>query len=513
MATAAEVRVDRSTLPLSELARHVVYPTGIVDSVWYDLAPRFDEWGIRWSRWQDGAGQLTLGLRADGKYASTVGGVSWSIPRQVAKTFQAGRTCFGLATQYDDMTILWTAHRIRTATQTFQKLAGFAQRKAVKRYLRVDRSDGIRAANGEQEIRFRNGSRILFGAREQGFGRGFDEVDVEVFDEAQILTERALDDMVPATNQSRNPHGALLLFMGTPPRPGVDPGDVFRDRRRRALDGKPADAVMFERGDAMYLEFSADPNVGTPGGPALDDEAQIAKANPSYPHRTPPESIARMRANLGSDESWRREALGVWDEDDVGTGAIDADAWSSHRGTLVAPVGPVVLAADTSLDRKLSALLAVGAGEDRVPQLRTVRAGAGSMWLPELVVRVCREHPEVEAIVIDDKKSTEPIAEAVTAALDNAGLQVQIVRTSYPDMAEACAKTFDVIHEGTLRHGADPMLDAAVRSAVKKEIEGSFVWSRQRSGAAVVPLVAASLALWEWLRRTDDEYDVLDSVL
>lgn len=51
----------------------------------------------------------------------------------------------------------------------------------------------------------------------QGFGRGFDAVDVEIFDEAQILTVKALNDMIPATNVSPNP---LIVFMGTPPQPG-----------------------------------------------------------------------------------------------------------------------------------------------------------------------------------------------------------------------------------------------------------------------------------------------------
>jgi hypothetical protein len=111
--------------------------------------------------------------------------------------------------------------------------------------------NGIRTANGEQEIRFRNGSVIMFGAREQGFGRGFDEVDVEVFDEAQILTEKALEDMVAATNQARHPHGALLFYMGTPPRP-VDPGEAFTLKRTKALSGKSD--------DMLYVEMAADPD-------------------------------------------------------------------------------------------------------------------------------------------------------------------------------------------------------------------------------------------------------------
>ena len=192
---------------------------------------------------------------------------------------------------------------------------------------------------------------------------------------------------------------------------------------------------------------------------------------------------------------------------------IDAEVWRGHKGRIVSVQSPVVLAADTNLDRKLSALVAVGAGSDGVPQVRVVRSETGSSWMPDMVVRVCREHPEVVAVVIDEKKSTEPMADAVQAALEDAGLSVEIVRTSYPDMAEACSVTFDLIHEGTLRHAGDAALDAAIRSAVKDEREGAFTWSRKKAGAQIVPLVAMTLSLWEWSRRTATVYDVMESVL
>src|SRR5690606_12659363 len=108
----------------------------------------------------------------------------------------------------------------------------------------------IRTSNGEQEIVFRNGSKIMIGARGEGFGRGFDEIDVEVFDEAQILDTKSLEDMLAATNQARHEHGALLFCMGTPPRP-TDPAEAFTSRRDRAIAGKATNAV--------WLEIAADP--------------------------------------------------------------------------------------------------------------------------------------------------------------------------------------------------------------------------------------------------------------
>nr|WP_242647656.1 hypothetical protein [Mycobacteroides abscessus] len=55
--------------------------------------------------------------------------------------------------------------------------------------------EAVHRARGDEKIMFTNGSRILFGARESGFGRGFSDVDILVFDEAQIMTEGTLEDM------------------------------------------------------------------------------------------------------------------------------------------------------------------------------------------------------------------------------------------------------------------------------------------------------------------------------
>jgi len=495
---------DPSTRPLSEVARHLIIPEGIVDSVWYDLEERFAEWGVEFDTWQDGLGQLTLGLRADGKYAATVGGCTYSIPRQVAKTFIVGRTVFGLATKFDGLTALWTAHRTRTATQTFQKLAAFAQRKRVKPYLAPTRNDGIRSSNGEQEIRFRNGSVILFGAREQGFGRGFDEVDVEVFDESQILTEKALEDMVPAANQSRNPHGALLIFMGTPPRP-VDPGEVMKGRRRKALDGKPEGVVVLERGNALYVETSADPNVGRKGGPSLDDTEQIRTANPSYPHRTPQESIDRMRENLPSDEAWRREGLGVWDDDQPGSRAITADNWS-RTGVSEHPVNGVPsFAVAFSADGMRMSVGGAFKHDDRV-HLELIDAYAGAVegglapladWFVEKNADGLARWRRASMIVLSGQAGAHVLKQLLTERRVPER-RIHIVNT--PQYLQACGMLDDAMKNLTdpppvthLVADGQAALDGSV-GIVDKDKRGG--WSATTPDGDETPTEAISLALW-----------------
>lgn len=486
---------------LSEVAKHLVLPSGIVATGYPAVAAQCGKMGVKHDDWQQGLGRAMLGKRENGLYAAGIGGVIISICRQVGKTFTIGTIVFALCILFPGLKVLWTAHHAATSDETFEALAALARRTRIAPYVRQ-----VRGGNGKQRIVFTNGSRIMFGAREHGFGRGIPGVSIVVFDEAQILKSKALNDMVPAANTVRNP---LIIYMGTPPDPAdAARAEVFKSRRRKALKVKErrdaGDTVVF---NTLYLEVGADP------GADPNDPAARAKANPSYPHRTPDEAIDRLREQLDDEESFLREGMGIWDEDTDGTGAIDAASWKNHRGPLVAPTSGVVLVADTSVDRKLTALIAVGAGEDGIPQVRVVRSAAASMWAPALIVRVCREHPEVVAVVIDDKKSTEPIAEATVEALDEAGLTVDLVRTSFPDMAEACSFTFDLIHEGTMRHNGDAELDAAVRSAVKDEREGAFTWSRKKAGAVIVPLVAMSLGMWEWSRRVSSSYDVLDSVL
>ncbi|MDA8438233.1 MAG: hypothetical protein M0Z51_05130 [Propionibacterium sp.] len=446
---------------------------------------RIHDFGESFDEWQRGAGVLILGKRANGDYAATVGGIGLSIPRQVAKTYLVSRIVFALCTLFPNLTVLWTAHRTRTATKTFGSLRGFASKASVAPFI-----SGVRAVNGEQEIRFTNGSVIMFGAREQGFGRGFDEVDIEVFDETQILTEKALEDMVAATNQSRFPSGALLFFMGTPPRP-TDPGEVFTARRAEALAHVPAPFVPAEGEDALYIECSADENVGRPGGPGVDDIEQIEIANPSYPHRTPHRSVLRLRKNLPSDESWRREGLGVWDPG-TSESALIAPLWSGLVG--VAPEGRSVFGVKFAGD----AVALAGArhpadGPVFVEALRQEPLTGGVGWLVEFLA--ARSH-SLAAVVVDGKEGAGPLV----ASLVEAGVPRQlIVQPTVDQVITAHSWFLGAVRTHGVEHSNQAELNANVRVAGKRKIgtAGGWGWRSIDSEGDVLALEAATLAAWK----------------
>lgn len=447
---------------LSELARHVVVPSGIVSTGWPAVRDRCRDLGIGFDPWQDGTGRLILSKRADGRYATTVGGVVISIPRQVGKTYLVGAIVFALCLLSPGLTVIWTAHRLRTAAETFASMQGMARRPKIAPHVAK-----VVLGSGEEEIRFRNGSRILFGARERGFGRGFSMVDVLVFDEAQILTENAIDDMVPATNQAPNP---LILFTGTPPKP-TDPGEVFRRKRAEALAG--------ESDDTVYIEFSADQDA------KLDDWAQVRKANPSYPKRTPREAILRMRKNLSQD-SYPREALGIWDE--LG-GPISPATWRALALDLAErPSGQPVFFVDCSPHLGSSSITAA-VPHDGKPHLELADYGPGSAHVVGRVVELNENHPGARFAIMATGAASE-----LKPALVEAGIVVD--EFSNQDMGRACAHLEKLVATGGLTHDGDPLYAAALAVAVRRDIgDDLWTWSRRKSGD-ISPIVSATGAAW-----------------
>lgn len=454
---------------LSELARHLIQPTGIVRSAFPRVMQVAGRAGIEYDRWQQGLGTLILGTREDGSYAASEGGVVISICRQVGKTFTIGSMIFILCMLRPGLKVLWTAHRTRTSDETFSSMQTLARKPAFGKYVR-----NVRKANGQQEIEFANASRIMFGARENGFGRGFDGVDVEVFDEAQILKERALDDMIPAMNTARNP---LVIFMGTPPTP-TDPGEVFTEKRRAALKG--ADGML-------YVEFSADRDADP------DDRAQWRKANPSFPKRTSEAAILRMKNLLGED-SFRREGLGIWDEQAVAE-VIGEEAWHATEVADPQTDGLLAFGVDMPPDRSALAIGLAFKHDDgtafvSLQEYRATRAD-GVQWAVDWLAD--RWH-KTAAVVIDAQSP------AMSIVPDLQKRHVKVTVTDTRGLGQATGRMLDMIRDKTVTHLSDaeqPQLAAAAKGVTLRGIgpNGAVAWNKKGSDVEISPLQATTVAL------------------
>lgn len=469
-----------STRPLSEVAREVVRPTGITTTGWPPVAHWLKNLGLGFDGWQQGAAKLILGKRANGKYACTVGGAFLSVPRQVGKTYLVGALVFALCLLFPGMTVIWTAHRLKTSGETFRAMQGMARRKSVAPFIA-----NIRRGSGDWVIEFTNGSRILFGARETGFGRGFAKVDVLVLDEGQILTDKALDDMLPAMNASEQPAGGLLICMGTPPTP-TDPAEVWLRAREEALSGESDDVLWIEFGPKERRDT-------TKWAPGYVDFAAFEEANPSYPHRTPKEAILRMAKRL-SRESLSREGLGQYDDTTVTKATISPAQWDSLQ-VLDAPDGPPAFGVKFSLDGERVALAVAVADEDAVHvevigQSPAQDARIDGMPLVDWLAGAWRGS---RGIGIDGKSG----AGALEADLRLNRVPARMAqRLTVEEAVTAHAQVLDAIVAGTLSHIGQPELTAATRVATKRKIGTAGGWGWQAIGEGdVLDLEAATIAV------------------
>lgn len=468
-----------STPRLSEYARKFVYPPTITKTVWPRVEAKGKELGLGFDWWQSQFGTVCLGYGTDGKYVATVGGIGMSVPRQVGKTYFVLTLLVIMCILFPGLQVVWTAHHLRTSTKTFTSLRGICGRKRVAPHVKA-----MRAANGEQQVEFHNGSMIMFGARAMGFGRGFDEIDVEVYDEAQILDTKALEDMVAATNQARHEHGALLFFMGTPPRP-TDPSGAFSERRREAWAG--------EAEDSIWLEIGADPTSDP------NDRAQWPKMNPSFPKRTPPESLLRLRKNLKDEESWNREGRGIWDDDGLLT-AIPLTKWSDRADRAENPaghVGAVWLGVDTTPERSRTSIVAAGMRADGLPMVEVTSSEDGSVdnrpgvdWAKARVIEICG-NAEVAAVVIDKRSAAASLIRAFEDA------KIPVFGTDAPGFGKSWGEFHAAaVEKDGLRHLNQPELNDAVKNAGLRMLGDALVPDRKRSTDDITPLISAQLALY-----------------
>lgn len=466
------------TPKLSEQAKHLTLPEGIVSTGWPAVRKTcVEKLGVTFDPWQESAGKVILAKREDGNLAAMVDGVGMSLPRQVGKTHLVSALVFALCVNMPGLLVIWTAHHGGTSSETFLALQGFSQRAKVAPHVRQ-----VFTGSGDEEVRFHNGSRILFGAREHGFGRGIPGVDVLIFDEAQILSDKAMSNMLATMNTSRF---GLQLYIGTPPKPeDVGRSETFKRMRREALAGTLLDGA--------WIEFGADPDADS------EDRAQWRKANPSYPKRTPAQSLMRLKRKL-TPADWRREGLGIWDADQAGSRLITADQWSDRGVSEPPSQGVKSFGVAFSQDGLRVSVAGAMKHPDGV-HVELVGAHSGSVesGIDPLADWLAQRWRDTATIVISGRAGSTVLADA----LRDRGVGKLVIHTaSTADYLAACAGFFDAVKGRTVTHldsEGQVALDDSVAVCDKRARakDGAWGWAATTPEGDETPLEAVSLAHW-----------------
>jgi hypothetical protein len=174
---------------------------------------------------------------------------------------------------------------------------------------------GIRWANGQEVIKFRNGGRYTLVAPRHGV-RGHHADDVIQDEVREQRDEMLRAAMLPTLAASPNPQTVYLSNAG-------DEESVVLNGLRRRKD---------ERGPLAYLEWSADPVR------SLDDEAGWAEANPALGHTISMDRLREFRQTLTA-ATFETEHLCRWV---VSTRErlVDEYAWDVCHGEVPEPRRP-----------------------------------------------------------------------------------------------------------------------------------------------------------------------------
>ncbi|AXQ64708.1 terminase [Gordonia phage Phistory] len=321
MAIASASRANPT--PLVDVARYCVIPDDIAFTRYDELiAPELPGMGVVLDRWQEDIWYAALGLRADGSLACDVMGVTLSISRQCGKTWGVMVGLIAICLSRPGTLVIWSSHHDRTSSETLTKIAGIVEKPLIRPKMRPQHP--VVMTDDSRGVHFANGSRILFGARSSGFGRGFSEVDIQVYDECQNLQEAALTDMLAAMNVSEL---GLAFFMGTPPRPkdvALGVHEAFKRRRDRAIEQKkrrPFKGVYAEMSPSDPEEVVAD--IDAPGFWDF-----LTEVNPAFGYRVDKSAIERLVENM-SPEDVKREVFGIWDKTNETLAVVSRDDWKN----------------------------------------------------------------------------------------------------------------------------------------------------------------------------------------
>lgn len=430
------------------------------------------KYGLTADPWQAFILDDWLAFRADGKWACTRCGLS--VPRQNGKNGVIEiRELFGMVELGEK--ILHTAHEVKTARKAFKRLKYFFGEKVNDPTARFPELNALvvelRSTNGQEAIVLSNGGSIEFVSRSKGSARGF-TVDVVVMDEAQELSDDALEALGPTT-RSAPLKNRQFIYTGTPPGPKNN-GEVFTRHRTLTMEGKQRRASWHEWSCAKDAD--------------RDSREAWAQSNPALGGRLDMETIEDDRAGF-SDDGFARECLGMWSAATSNSPinpALFADLTDSLSTFDTAPA----VAVDVAPDNAVASIGSAARRADGLAHIEMVANMHGIDWVVPYLIAMNKKQ-RLRCVVIDGSSPAGVLIEP----LEKAGLPV--INTDARYMGTACAGILSAVIAKALRHLGQPTLNTAIANARKRNIgtEGLWGWNRKDTSSDITPLVAVTLAL------------------
>lgn len=221
-----------------------------------------------------------------------------SVPRQNGKNY-----CIEIFELFCAAVLGWhvlhTAHEVKTSMKAFKRVCSYFSGPNASEELQ-DMVKTIRRTNGQESIELTNGGIIEFSARSRQAARGFDDVQVLVYDEAQeVVPEHveALNAVLSASSTGTR----IEIWTGTPTPPN-SPGTVMAEVREQAISGNLKRCI--------WHEWSVE-NPPSPNAKFSDLIDLVYETNPGMGIRLDIDYTENEFAKMTPD-GFARERLGWW---------------------------------------------------------------------------------------------------------------------------------------------------------------------------------------------------------
>ena len=368
--------------------------------------------------------------------------------------------------------IVFTAQQWKTAKSLRNRLwkriksRGWASRRLVRNT----------ASAGEAEMEVESGGKLQFSTRSNDFGRGFDQIDLLLLDEAYNLDSGELDAVAP------------IQLAAPDPQTYYTSSAVNRDKHFKGeeLSKVRAAALAGETEGMLFAEFMA------PEGMDPEDPATWPWANPSYGVIATEKKTRSLRNKL-SDIGFEVEILGWgrWftaaaEGDDAAL--VNMQMWRANTTPEFAASGDSCLALDSTPGGERLGLVAAVAVGDRVhlsasPIVEFVREDVASA-----VSRTVEKNDPV-GVVLDP---SGPLSTLVDP-LEGVGVAPELVNGA--QVSQAYELFLRMVEEGRVTNDGDPRWVEQLQIAVERSKAGRYR-SIDRYASEVPLVVAATLAVW-----------------
>lgn len=323
----------------------------------------------------------------------------------------------------------------------------------------------ITRANGNESVRFGNGSKIelLASGADAGHGRIVDAaMNDEIFADDDMRRDQA---MIPAMATRPAAQAWNASTMGTPDSVNLN---AKVEKGRLAVEQGRQSGIC-------YVEFSADP------GADPEDPKTWLTCMPALGHTIGLSVVKHAFDSMPLGE-FRRSFLNIPTLSDEQK--IPASSWSLVLGDH-AVTAPDVFGLDCNPDRTRGGIVAVQRG----PIVAVSDYEPGTGWLVRRARHIWDRWKK--PFVVD---GSGPAA-AFIPELEREGLDLIVL--SAGEMAAAAGVFFDHVVNMTMRVRRDADLNAAVAAAATREQGDRWTWSRKASREDICLLVAASAGVYQ----------------